>query len=142
MYQIYQVGNGETIDIIAKKLGITVDELKRINGINDNITLMSGSYIIIPNNNMNQEYKKYIVKPGDNMYTIARENNIDLDSLLSLNGLNKNDYIYPNQEIIIPINRTYVTKENDTIKDIIDRLNIDIEKIDNLYVVRDQIISY
>ena len=76
------------------------------------------------------------------MYAIAKENNIDLDTLLKYNGLNKNDYIYPNQEILIPSSRTYITKENDTVKDVIDRLNIDIDKLGNLYLLQDQAITY
>ena len=142
MYQIYQVGMDETIETIANKLGITIDELKRINGIGNNVNLMEGSYLIIPNNNMNQDYTKYIVKQGDNMYAIAKNNNIDLDTLLSINGLNKNDYIYPNQEILIPNNRTYITKENDTVNDIINKLNINLDKIGDLYLIQDQMIKY
>ena len=142
MYQIYQVGMDETIETIANKLGITIDELKRINGIGNNVNLMEGSYLIIPNNNMNQDYTKYIVKQEDNMYAIAKNNNIDLDTLLSINGLNKNDYIYPNQEILIPNNRTYITKENDTVNDIINKLNINLDKIGDLYLIQDQMIKY
>ena len=138
MYQIYQVGPNETLDMIASKLGISIDELRKINGIGESASIISGSYIIIPT----LDYTKYIVKPKDNMYEIAKSCNTDVDTLLSLNGLNKNDYIYPNQEIVIPTRNTYVTKEKDTIKDIIDKLNIDVSKINDLYVVSDQTIMY
>lgn len=150
MYQIYQVGPNENIDIIAKKIGIPVEELRRINGIGETSNIISGSYIIIPGmNNMNtpnmnfmDEYNKYIVKIGDTMYDIAKDSNVDVDTLLTINGLNKNDYIYPNQEIVIPNKKTYVTKENDTIKEIINNLNIDVDKLKDLYVVSDQVIMY
>lgn len=146
MYQIYQVGRNETIEMIARKLGIDPNELRRLNGIGENANIIGGSYIIIPGNDnsnmIDSNYSTYVIKQGDNMYTIAKENGVDLDTLLSINGLNKDDYIYPNQEIIIPNKRTYVTKENDTINDIVTRLNIDLDKIGNLYVIRDQIITY
>ena len=143
MYQVYQIGPNETIDVIARKLGVSSEELRRLNGLVNGASVMSGSYIIIPSNNtMNMQKNKYIVKSGDNMYAIAKENNIDLDTLLKYNGLNKNDYIYPNQEILIPSSRTYITKENDTVKDVIDRLNIDIDKLGNLYLLQDQAITY
>ncbi len=147
MYQIYQVGPNEDINVIARKIGIPADELRRINGIGDTSNIISGSYIIIPSmNNMNdnymEEYNKYTVKTGDTMYGIAKDSNIDVDTLLSLNGLNKNDYIYPNQEIVIPSSKTYVTQENDTIKDIVNKLNINTDKIKDLYVVKDQVIMY
>lgn len=139
MYQIYQVLSNETIDTIAKKLNIDLEELKRINGMGENVVLKEGSYIIIPKNN---GYKKYIVKKGDNLYSIARNNNIDYDILVKLNGLKEGEYIYPNQEIIIPINNTYITKEQDKIKDILNKLNISIEQIEELYLEPDQIITY
>lgn len=147
MYQIYQVGPNEDINVIARKIGIPADELRRINGIGDTSNIISGSYIIIPSmNNMNDNYmeecNKYTVKTGDTMYGIAKDSNIDVDTLLSLNGLNKNDYIYPNQEIVIPSSKTYVTQENDTIKDIVNKLNINTDKIKDLYVVKDQVIMY
>lgn len=139
MYKIYQVVN-ETLEDIAKKINTTSENLKKINGINSAIP---GSYIIIPTNE--SEYKKYIVKQGDNVYTIARENGVDYNTLLKINGLNENDYIYPNQEILIPNNNIYITGENETINDIINKLKIDIEQIQNigeLYLVRDQIIKF
>ena len=151
MYQIYQIGPNETLEIIARKVGISLDELRRINGIGENASIISGSYIIIPGmNNMTDmnnitnmnNYTKYSVKPGDTMYGIAKNNNTDLDTLITLNGLNKNDYIYPNQEIVIPNRRVYVTKENDKIGDIINNLNVDIDKIKDLLVVSDQTIMY
>lgn len=143
MYQVYQILPGETIETIAKRLNITSDELRRLNGIGDNATLRIGSYIIIPNNtNNNMEYKYYIVKKGDNLYAIARENNVDYNTLLSLNGLKDGEYIYPEQEIIIPLKNTYVTKEQDKIKDILEKLNITLEKIEDLYLEPDQVITY
>lgn len=149
MYQVYQIQNGETIESIAIKLNTTSDELRRLNGIGDNATIREGSYIIIPNvtGNMNfnyndPNYKKYIVQKGDNIYKIARENNVDYNTLLKLNGLKNDDYIYPDEEIIIPIKNTYVTGENDKISDLLNKLNIKLSDIEDLYLVEDQIINY
>jgi len=149
LYQVYQIKSGETIESIAKKLNTTSDELRRLNGIGDNATIREGSYIIIPNNNndinfnyTDPNYKKYIVQKGDNMYKIARENNIDYNTLLKLNGLKNDEYIYPNQEIIIPLKNTYVTSENEKISDIMNKLNLKMSDIEDLYVVEDQVINY
>lgn len=140
MYQIYQVGYNETLGSISNKLGIPEDELRRLNGIGDNDRIREGSYIIIPTTK-SSNYTSYIVKPNDNLYQIARLNNIDLDSLLTLNGLNKSDYIYPNQEILIPTSKMYITKENDNIEYLIN-MNIPLDKMKKLKVVSDQIITY
>lgn len=45
--------------------------------------------------------KKYTVKQGDSMNRIARENNISLEKLLTLNRMAQNDPIHPGQVIII-----------------------------------------
>lgn len=140
MYQIYQVGYNETLKSISNKLGISEGELKRLNGLGDNSYIKEGSYIIIPSTK-SSNYTTYMVKPNDNLYQIARLNNIDLDSLLTLNGLNKSDYIYPNQEILIPTSKMYITKENDSIKDLIN-MNIPLDKMRELKVISDQIITY
>lgn len=149
MYQVYKIENGETIDSIARKLNITSDELRRLNGIGDNATLKDGSYIIIPNvnNDLNFDYKdpnykKYIIKKGDNMYNIARENNVDYKTLIKLNGLKEGEYIYPDQEIIIPIRNTYVVDEQEKISDVLNKLNLKLSDIEDLYLKEDQIINY
>ena len=142
MYQVYQVLPGETIESISKKINIMTDELRRLNGIGENAIIREGSYIIIPKEMNNNNYKTYIVKPGDNMYAIARDNNVDFMTLLKLNGLNENDYIYPNQEIVIPNINTYVTNNEDTIRDVINKTNIDNDKLYDLYLMQDQVIYY
>lgn len=136
MYKIYQVGN-ENLEDIAKKLNTSVDEIVRLNGTSN---IMPGSYIIVPTN---KDFTSYIVKQGDNIYSIAKNNGVDYETLLKINGLDQNDYIYPNQEIIIPNRNIYVTKENETIKDIINKLNIkDIKDIEDLYLLKDQMIKF
>lgn len=45
--------------------------------------------------------KKYTVKQGDSLNRIARENNMSLEKLITLNGLVPNDHIHPGQVILI-----------------------------------------
>ena len=147
MYKIYQVEYGDTIDIIANKTGTTANNIKNINGINNDSELIVGSLIIVPKEE-NQLFEKYIVRKGDSVYSIARANNIDVSTLLLLNGLNKDDYIYPNQEIAIPKNdvMVYVTREGDTIDGIITNLGIDADTFnkenERIFVLGDQLIVH
>lgn len=62
-------------------------------------------------------FENYKIKSGDTLYGIARKYNINPDLLASLNGLNNNDYIYPDQMILIPKNgySYYITKAGDTL---------------------------
>lgn len=143
MYQVYQVQPGETVNNLAQKLGISIDDLKNLNGIT-NEELIPGNLIVIPRqNNMFEIYK---VKRGDNLYEIARRYNIDINTLLLLNGLNKNDYIYPEQEILIPgnSNNVYITEEMDTISSVIEKSGLSINNLLNqnetIYLVPNQLL--
>ena len=101
MYKIYQVEYGDTIDIIASKTGSTPNTIKNINGFNGDGDLVVGSLIIVPKEE-NQAFQTYKIKQGDSIYSIARKYNVDPETLLLLNGLNKDEYIYPNQELMVP----------------------------------------
>lgn len=147
MYKIYQIEYGDTLDTIAFKTNTTVEELKRINGINDIYEIGVGSLIIVPNNK-DDIFATYIVENGDTIYSIARALNLDVDLLIKLNGLNKDDYIYPNQEMIIPNKnvKLYITKENDTLSNVLDILGVDVNTLakenDKIFVVEDQLMVH
>lgn len=70
---------------------------------------------VLSNNDNYFEY--YKIKKGDTLYDIARRYNINPDLLASLNGLNTDDYIYPEQTILIPKSNYsyYITKKGDTL---------------------------
>lgn len=127
MYKIYQVLTNETLDDIAKKFNTTKEELIKLNG---NISNLIGSYLIVPNNN--SQYQTYIVKEGDNIYKIASEHNIDYATLLKINGLDADDYIYPNQQILLPTKKMYITNDGDTIDTILKKLDVTVDQIGNL----------
>ena len=147
MYKIYQVEYGDTIDKIAMKAGTTIDNIKNINGFNGDNDLVVGSLIVVPREEK-QIFQTYTIKKGDSIYSISKMFDVDLDTILLLNGLNKSDYIYPNQQITIPNNDVaiYVTKKGDTIDFIINNLGIDANKLNEennkIFVVEDQLIAH
>lgn len=147
MYKIYQVEYGDTLDIIASKTGSTRDNIKNINGFNSDTDLVVGSLIIVPKNE-NQVFQMYKVKRGDSIYSIARAYNVDPSTLLLLNGLNKDDMIYPDQELTLPKSGVvvYVTRQGDTINGIINNLGIDANTLNKenqrLFVLEDQLVVH
>ncbi len=146
MYKIYQIEYGDTLDIIANKVNTTVDNLKMINGIDEN-DIMAGNLIIVPNNT-SELFTMYTVKKGDTIYNIAAMYNIDPNTLLKLNGLNKDDYIYPGNELTIPNENVdvYITNENDTVVDVLNNLGVDIMTLarenNKIYVLEDQLMVH
>ena len=93
MYRIYQVEYGDTLDKIANKVGSSTDDIKTINGFNSDADLIVGSLIVVPKEE-NQVFSSYKVKKGDSLYEIAKANNISVDLLSQVNGLEKDEYIY------------------------------------------------
>lgn len=146
MYKVYIVEPGETMDSIAQKLNISTSLLSEINGFDINTMLEVGDQIIVPK--MNNDKGLYVVKIGDTPYSIAQKYNISVDDLLIYNGLEKDDYIYPNQKILIPNSnqKYYVTKSGDTINSLSKKMNLPINKIielnENIYLIPEQMIFY
>ena len=145
MYMIYSVRYGDTLDSIANNFNITVDEIKKINGMQLNQDVMMGDQIILPRNQ--KDYlQSYVVITGDTLYDIARRHNVDVNTLLLLNGLNQNDFLYPGQEIVIPVSnsKVYITKSGDTLDKILESNNISIEELmrrnKNIYLLEEQMI--
>ncbi len=143
MYQVYKVLPNETIEDIAKKIGSTVEELYRLNGELSNSSFENG-YIIIPVSKKSL-YETYIIQKGDTIYSIAKNYSVSPEILLSLNGLDKNDYIYPGEQLLIPKENIYITKE-ESINDIHNKTGLSLEEIvlnnKDLIVFPNQIIRY
>lgn len=127
MYQVYKVMDDDTFEALATRLGISSSELERINGFN---AFNVGDMIVVPNNSM---YFTYVVKKGDNLYTIAQNYNQDVKTLYNINGIKEGDYIYPGEEILIPRKDiiTYFTKQGDTIKSISNMTSMKVEELMN-----------
>ncbi len=75
--------------------------------------------------NNNDYFEYYTIKQGDNLYQIAKKNNVNPTLLSIINGLNISDYIYPNQTIMIPKSNYayYITKEGDTLNLVAETFN-------------------
>lgn len=83
----YVVQKGDSLWSIAKKLNTTVDELKRLNSLTSN-NLAIGQVLKIPGSLESEDMPEfYIVKSGDTLYSIARENGLTVQDLINLNNL-------------------------------------------------------
>ena len=145
MYKVYEVSFGDTLDSIAKKFNTTVYELKNINNIT---SLTAGQLIVVPNYNDNEYFDVYVIKKGDTLYSIALNNNVTVSDLANINGINKDDYIYPGQEILVPKNdiKMIVTDKEDTLESISKKMGIKQDELitqnEILYVLLDQLVVY
>lgn len=145
MYQVYEIMNDETLESIAIRMNFDSEELCRLNGMNEQ-EFVPGQFIVIPK--IDDLYSSYIVKSGDTLFDISKRYNIDLNTLYALNGIDDGDYIYPNQELILPKDNTlmYITVQGDNLESISNNLGVSynelVDSVSNLSFVPDQLIAY
>ena len=143
MYDVYQIMVGDTIESIANRYGTTSEVIRRLN---PNSSFGVGSSVIVPR--INEYFEMYNIVKGDSLYEIARKYNTDYNLLALLNGLNVNDYIYPNMTIMVPKRdvKYYITKDGDTIDSVSRLLDSNINKLlnenNNIYLKEGQLIVY
>ena len=112
--------SGDTLFKISKQYGVTLKELMYKNKFNNATKIIEGEIIIIPHKDIN-EYKNnekitYKVIKGDTLYKIARNYNVSINDIISINNLGNDSYLKLNQVIFIPKGAKY--------KNVISRKNI------------------
>lgn len=93
----YVVKSGDSLWNIAKRYGISVDELKSYNNLTSNL-LNIGQVLKIPGMAPNNTY---VVKSGDSLWKIANNYGVSVDELIALNNLNSN-LLSIGQVLLIP----------------------------------------
>lgn len=86
-YIIYTVKSGDSLYSIARKYGISVNEIMNFNNLTSNL-LSIGQTLKIPLKE--QQNIMYTVKSGDSLYSIARKYNTTVDSIKNKNNLISN----------------------------------------------------
>jgi len=145
IYRIYTIGVNDDLASVASDLGISVSELRRINGFNNDYVVRLGEQIIVPAGNGN--FTTYTVVKGDNLYGIAKKYDISLKQLQLLNGFEDSEYIYPGQEIVVPRNNVkfYITEEGDDLKKVLNYFGVTDNKLlenQNIFLLPNQLITY
>ena len=147
MYEVYMVKMGDSMESIATSHDIDVDELRKINGLFSPNEVVVGSLIVVPVMGK-RNYQYYTVKKGDSIYEIAKKYGIDYNLLLQLNGLDKDDYIYPNQSLMLPAEgiEFYLVKENETLQDIVRKKKVSADDLmknnDKIYLREGQLLKF
>lgn len=145
MFNKYVTKSGESLESIASKFQISLENLQKANNLYYLGELRAGSEIILPEDSK-AYFNYYTIEKGDSIYGIARRYNINPSLLAAMNGLKNEDYIYPGQSILIPKNNYsyYLTAEGDTLEMIAKVLNKTqsqvLEENQTIYLLPDQLI--
>lgn len=116
----YKVKRGDTLSHIALEYGTTVQEIAKINGIQNINLIYPGQLLkIITNSNnpgsetnsMGKTY--YTIRIGDTLSGISRRYGVSVQSIVNWNNIQNPDLIYPGQRLILYGN--YSTSSNNTV---------------------------
>lgn len=136
--QNHIVKKGETLTLIARQHGVSINSIVQNNGIkNPNIILTGQKLIINPINNIpnssrlsnsqiqtkKTEGSEYQILEGDTISRIAKSHGISNETLISSNGDINPNQIQIGQIIKIPKNQSKIVKEDQT-KSVKDEANI------------------
>ena len=129
MFESYILERGENLFSVANKYNTSIKILQDLNNIDFIDEVREGMEIVVPKESK-EYFNYYVVEKGDSLYAIARKYNINPELLANINGLNDDDYIYPNQQILIPKNgySYYITAEGDTVDEVIKAFNSNKDK--------------
>lgn len=83
----YVVRAGDTLWLLAKRYGTTVDAIKRLNGLSSD-ALSIGQVLMIPmGNGSAPSYFEYTVRSGDTLWLLAKRFGTTVDAIKNLNSL-------------------------------------------------------
>lgn len=104
-YKTITILRGDTLTKIAKEYGTTVNELARINNIQNINLIYAGRTLKVPVSNSQENSNLgeivYIVKNGDTLSKIALEYNVTVNEIARDNQIKNVNLIYPGQRLII-----------------------------------------
>ena len=168
---MYTVKSGDTLYKIATKYNTTPQKIIDLNYL-PNTNIVPGQVLRIPETYTKEEdmylpnYTNYIVKKGDTLYSIAKANNISVDTLIKDNSITNNSINIgqilkirtPNNETTVieecigpdytppdtnttPILTTYTVKSGDNLYAIAKKYNTSASAIANLNNLPNSILS-
>ena len=133
----YTVVKGDTLYKIANQYNTTVDELIELNKLTST-ALSIGQKLIVPIENNSPDsstsYITYTVKKGDNLYNIAREYGVTVETIKQANNLTSN-LLSIGQVLKIPTTnieidyQEYVVEKEDSLYSIAQKFNVTVDDI-------------
>lgn len=96
----YVVQPGDTLNSIARTLGVSPDQLIALNNLADPDHLVEGQALVVPA--PRPSTRTYIVQPGDTLNGIADSFGVSSSSIASANHLSNPDDLQPGTKLVIP----------------------------------------
>jgi membrane-bound lytic murein transglycosylase D len=98
------VKSGDSLYNIASRYGVTTKKIQEANKLTS-FNIAIGQSLIIPESTktaaVETNLKKYMVKKGENAFSIASGHNMPIDRFLSINNLSSGSKIFPGQKVYV-----------------------------------------
>ena len=106
---VYVVSKGDTLSSIAKRLGVSLAEMQKLNNIANPDQISLGQKLRVPASGSGSSAtstsgpgKTYVVQQGDTLFKIALRFGITVAALQSANNISDPNKVYPGQVLKIP----------------------------------------
>lgn len=138
----YRVANGDNLWVIARRLGVTVAQLRRWNDIAPGATLHPGDVLAVRATTGAREYR---VRRGDSLWTIARRFDTRVANLRAWNGLASDSVLRPGQTLVVRGNagesNYYRVQHGDSLWTIASRFSVAVEDLKSWNDIGDNVIQ-
>ncbi len=143
---IHQVQRGETLEAIAARYGVSVEELIVLNNLREGNRLYTNQRLVIkPPSSDEAKTRIYVVKRGDTLFRIARRFGTSVAAIQRVNRL-RGTVIYVGQRLKIPTRSSqragdnnkqtqtivHVVRRGETLKSIAKRYGVTVQQIRKL----------
>lgn len=143
-YMRYTIQSGDTLSAIARRYDTTVEELVRLNNIQNPNLIYANETLLIPTKNNSvstgsddKNNTIYIVQRGDTLYRIAKRFNTTIQTIVNNNGITNPNLIYLGQRLIIAKSTSniqtkymnYRIKHGDTLGELANKYNTTIREL-------------
>ncbi len=110
--QDYSVRKGDTLYSLARRYGVSVNEIMRVNELENSTDIKPGMLLKIPakkfpgqgrrsKDSTKSSYSAHVVAAGETFYGIARKYSMSINELLELNGLSSNTLLRRGQKLVV-----------------------------------------
>ena len=96
----YEVRPGDTLTDIARRLGVSVEELALANGLDDPDMIVEGHLLVVPSDGGSAT--EYVVQRGETLSDIAGKIGVPVAHLAAANGLDDPDWVPAGRLLAVP----------------------------------------
>ncbi|MGG5253426.1 LysM peptidoglycan-binding domain-containing protein [Neobacillus sp. SM06] len=121
--QIHVVQRGEALWAISQRYRVTIDQIVRVNQLENPNQLVVGMALVIPTPS-----KAHTVRPGETLWLIAQKYGTTIQAIVQANQISNPAAIYPGMVLTIPA-RTHVIQPGETLWQIAQKYGTTVQEI-------------